>query len=77
MVLEVLRFPLCFVHWIEEYISKVRFSIKVNGGLCGFFQAERGLRQGDLLSPYLFALVMEMFSGLMDKATRDPKFEFH
>lgn len=77
MVLEVSGFPLRFVHWIEECITNAQFSIKVNGGLCGFFLPERGLRQGDSLSPYLFALVMEVFSRLMDKATRDPESDFH
>lgn len=52
MVLEVLGFPPRFVYRIEECITKVQFSIKVNGGLCCFFLTKKGLRQGDPLSPY-------------------------
>lgn len=43
MVLEVVGFPLRFVRWIEEYITKTRFSIKVNSCLFGFFPGEKGL----------------------------------
>ena len=33
-----------------------------------FFNSTRGLRQGDLLSPYHFVIGMEVFSNLVDKA---------
>jgi hypothetical protein len=44
------------------------FSVLINGTPCGFFTSSRGLRQGESLSPLLFALVMEAFSRLMDRA---------
>ena len=41
----------------------------VNESSKGFFISNRGLRQGDPLSPYLFVIEMEVFFMLIDKAT--------
>jgi len=76
-VLRTVGFPEIVIQWITECISTVKFSININGELCGFFAGEKGLRQGDPMSPYLFVLAMEVFSGLMNKMSTNKRFKFH
>ncbi|GAA0147640.1 hypothetical protein LIER_07292 [Lithospermum erythrorhizon] len=42
-----------------------------------FFSSSRGLRQGDLLSPYLFIDVMEGFNALLMRSIVKLGFDFH
>ena len=49
------------------FFSTVRFLVLVNGSLVGFFGSSRGLRQGNLLSPLLFLLIMEVLSCILKK----------
>lgn len=65
MILTHLRFPLEFINWIMWCITKVSFSVLINGFASPFFHVERGLRQGCSLSPLLFLLIMEGLSHLI------------
>ncbi|GJT27388.1 RNA-directed DNA polymerase, eukaryota, reverse transcriptase zinc-binding domain protein, partial [Tanacetum coccineum] len=55
------------INWIMQCITSSKFSIYLNGETHGYFKGGRGLRQGDLISPYLFTLVMEVFNLIMKK----------
>lgn len=51
-----------------ECVSLAGFSVMINGFPHGFFPPQRGLRQGDPLSPFLFAIVGEALSMMIDIA---------
>ena len=54
--------------WIRGCLSLSSFAILVNGNAKGWVKASRGLRQGDPLSPFLFTLVVDIFSRLVIRA---------
>ena len=58
-VMDIMGFGRWWMSWIKWCISTASFSILINGTPVGFFQSLRGLRQGDLLSLYLFMIGME------------------
>ncbi|XP_026384912.1 uncharacterized protein LOC113280511 [Papaver somniferum] len=55
--------------WIQGCLSRVPFSVLVNGSVCGKFVSEKGIRQGDPLSLFLFLLVSEILAFMFEKAT--------
>jgi len=58
-------------------ITSVKFSINLNGQQGPLFKGQRGMKQGDPLSPLLFVITMEYLSRLFQKASKQTGFEFH
>ncbi|XP_028115979.1 uncharacterized protein LOC114313761 [Camellia sinensis] len=57
-----------WVEWIKTCISLAIIFVLVNGSPTSEFSSHKGLRQGDLLSPFLFNLVEEGLNILMERA---------
>ncbi|GJZ85824.1 putative reverse transcriptase domain-containing protein [Tanacetum coccineum] len=66
------------IGWIMECVTTTSFFISINGSLHGFLKGKRGLRQGDPSSPYLFTLVMEILTLMLQRRVRDSMvFKYH
>ncbi|XP_038991129.1 uncharacterized protein LOC120114231 [Hibiscus syriacus] len=76
-VLEAMGLPDVFFNWIKACITTPMYSVCLNGSLVGYFQGARGIRQGDPLSPYLFVIVMNVLSSLLNVAAKRGIFRFH
>ena len=77
MMLNELGFPCVFVDWIMECVKTFSYSILINGKPSPSFCAQKGLRQGDPLSPFLFAIAMEYLSRSLNTLQDNPDFNFH
>lgn len=64
MVLDRMGFHPIFLNLIMQCISTVSYMFIINGATRGFVEPERGIRQGDPLSPYIFILCSEVLTGL-------------
>ncbi|KAJ0887886.1 putative RNA-directed DNA polymerase [Helianthus annuus] len=74
-VMRQMKFPEIWCRWIHGILSSARSSVLVNGSPTFEFACEKGIRQGDLLSPFLFIFVMEAFSGMVRKACDSGSFD--
>ncbi|WOL00594.1 hypothetical protein Cni_G09307 [Canna indica] len=61
-------FPLTWIKWIQSMLHSSESAVLLNGEAGKWFRHGKGLRQGDPLSPYLFLLVADVFSRLLQNA---------
>lgn len=66
-------FPSQTVELIMNCTTSTSLSLKWNGEKLNSFQPNRGLRQGDPMSPYLFVLCMEKLALLIQEKVHDRK----
>lgn len=70
-VMDKLGFSGRWIDRVMDCVTTSQFSFLIDGAPMGKVVPFQGLRQGCPLSPYLFLLVAEGFSGLLRKVERD------
>ena len=60
-----------WINLIMQCVSSVTYSFLINGLPTGRVRLSRGIRQGDLLSPYIFIMCSEVLSGLCNRAQEE------
>ncbi|GKV34650.1 hypothetical protein SLEP1_g43008 [Rubroshorea leprosula] len=55
-------------NWINECLKTAEVLVLLNGSTTRQFKMQRGLRQGDPLSPFLFFIVVEGLNGIISSA---------
>jgi hypothetical protein len=61
--------------WIDQIIHKGSVGVRVNDDIGHYFQTQKGLRQGDPLSPILFNIIADMLDVLIERAKGDGQIE--
>nr|XP_009786491.1 PREDICTED: uncharacterized protein LOC104234592 [Nicotiana sylvestris]XP_016445207.1 PREDICTED: uncharacterized protein LOC107770414 [Nicotiana tabacum] len=76
-VMEEIGFPDRFIKWIMECIKTISNTVLINGESTEPFEAAKGLRQGDHISPFLFDIVMEYLNRSLTELEKKNKFQYH
>ncbi|XP_072090600.1 uncharacterized protein [Arachis hypogaea] len=69
--LEKMGFGRTWKSWIKECVRSASISILVNRSPSKPFKMERGLRQGDPLSPFLFVLVVDVLNRMIGETEEE------
>lgn len=70
VILHKLGFDGVFCQWVMKCVQTVSYSVVVNGEATGYITPFKGLRQGDLLLPFLFLICLEGLSALIQNEER-------
>ena len=75
MVLEHFGFLESMISLIMSYVSTSTTTLLFNGSKLDSFQPSRGIRQGDLISPYLFLLYKEFLGAQITSMCEDKRWD--
>ncbi|XP_058759850.1 uncharacterized protein LOC131633146 [Vicia villosa] len=67
-IMDRMGFSKRWMKWMEACVFTSHMSVLVNGSATKEFMVQKGLRQADSLSPFIFVLVMEGLTALVKKA---------
>jgi len=76
-ILNEIELPTKFVKWIMLVVSTVSYRFNVNENYSDIMKAQRGVREGDPISPYLFVIIMEYLDRVLYKMQRNPDYNHH
>ena len=72
-VMSKMGFSSTWIEWIMRCVSSVKYHVLFNGQPRGNITPQRGLRQGDPLSPFIFILCTEELVSLLNHAKNQGK----
>ena len=73
LVMEKMGFCRQWRDWIMKCISTVSYSVLINGEPSKTIKPQRGLHQGDPISPYLYIICTEGLSRLIKQNIQEKK----
>lgn len=69
--MQKMGFPNSWIGWAMGSVTTSSFSILINGKPYGNIIPSKGIRQGDLLSPYLFLLCAKGLTSFLTKVEHE------